>query len=48
VAPRGYAEVFLNLAAFVEHPRGGHFAAWENPPDYVADLRRAARLPAGG
>jgi pimeloyl-ACP methyl ester carboxylesterase len=48
VAPRSYAEVFLNLAAFVEHPRGGHFAAWENPSDYVADLRLAAQLPVEG
>lgn len=29
---------------FVEHPAGGHFAAWEQPEAYVADLDRAVRL----
>lgn len=39
--PRSYAEVFLDIREYVEHPVGGHFAAWEQPETYVADLRRA-------
>jgi pimeloyl-ACP methyl ester carboxylesterase len=43
-APRSYAELFVNLQDFVEHPDGGHFAAWEQPAAYAADLDRAVRL----
>ncbi|MYW00930.1 alpha/beta fold hydrolase [Streptomyces sp. SID3343] len=39
--PRSYAEAFLNIRDYVEHPAGGHFAAWEQPEAYVDDLRRA-------
>lgn len=39
--PRSYAEVFLNIRAYIHHESGGHFAAWEQPGRYVADLRRA-------
>ncbi|WP_405497531.1 epoxide hydrolase family protein [Nocardia sp. NBC_00511] len=42
--PRSYAEAFLNIRDYVEHPAGGHFAAWEQPEAYVADLRRAVQL----
>lgn len=42
--PRSYAETFLNICAYVEHPAGGHFSAWEQPRAYVADLRRAVAL----
>ncbi|MER8185914.1 epoxide hydrolase family protein [Kitasatospora sp. NPDC094015] len=42
--PRSYAEAFLNLRAYVTHPAGGHFAAWEQPAAYAADLRRAVAL----
>ncbi|WP_370350937.1 epoxide hydrolase [Catenulispora sp. EB89] len=42
--PRSYAEVFLNVREYVEHPAGGHFAAWEQPEAYVRDLRRAVEL----
>ncbi|WP_072476999.1 epoxide hydrolase family protein [Amycolatopsis australiensis] len=42
--PRSYAEAFLNVAEYVEHPRGGHFAAWEEPEAYAADVRRAVKL----
>ena len=44
--PRSYAEVFLNVCEYVEHPAGGHFAAWEQPEAYVSDLRRAVELGA--
>jgi pimeloyl-ACP methyl ester carboxylesterase len=44
VAPRSYAELFVNVQEFVEHPAGGHFAAWEQPAAYAADLDRAVRL----
>ncbi|MFB4298643.1 epoxide hydrolase family protein [Actinomadura sp. NTSP31] len=42
--PRSYAEAFLNIREYVEHPAGGHFAAWEQPEAYVGDLRRAVAL----
>jgi pimeloyl-ACP methyl ester carboxylesterase len=45
-APREYAELFVNVRDFVEHPAGGHFAAWEQPAAYAADLARAVRLGA--
>jgi pimeloyl-ACP methyl ester carboxylesterase len=43
-APRSYAETFLNIREYVEHPVGGHFAAWEQPEQYAADVRRAITL----
>ncbi|MEU3370326.1 epoxide hydrolase family protein [Streptomyces sp. NPDC006660] len=42
--PRSYAEAFLNVREYVEHPVGGHFAAWEQPEAYVRDLHRAVEL----
>ncbi|MFF0411313.1 epoxide hydrolase family protein [Kitasatospora sp. NPDC004745] len=42
--PRSYAEAFLNVRDYVEHPAGGHFAAWEQPAAYAEDVRRAVRL----
>jgi pimeloyl-ACP methyl ester carboxylesterase len=45
-APRSYAEAFLNVCDYVEHPAGGHFAAWEQPRSYADDLRRAVNLAA--
>lgn len=42
--PRSYAEEFLNIHEYVEHPAGGHFAAWEQPQAYTQDLRRAVKL----
>jgi pimeloyl-ACP methyl ester carboxylesterase len=45
-APRSYAELFVNVQAYVEHPAGGHFAAWEQPAAYAADLDQAVRLGA--
>ncbi|MFJ4657309.1 alpha/beta fold hydrolase [Nocardia sp. NPDC088792] len=44
--PRSYAEAFLNIREYVEHPAGGHFAAWEQPEAYTGDLRRAVGLGA--
>ncbi|MEU9786024.1 epoxide hydrolase family protein [Streptomyces phaeochromogenes] len=43
-APRSYAEQFVNLRQFIEHESGGHFAAWERPDAYAADVRRAVDL----
>ncbi|BCL27983.1 microsomal epoxide hydrolase [Streptomyces aurantiacus] len=45
--PRSYAEAFLNIRAYVEHRAGGHFAAWEQPGPYAADVRRAVELGGG-
>jgi len=42
--PRSYAEAFLNVREYVEHPAGGHFAAWEQPEAYAGDVRRAVKL----
>jgi pimeloyl-ACP methyl ester carboxylesterase len=41
-APRGWAErVYPNLIYFNEVDRGGHFAAWEEPKLFSAELRAA-------
>lgn len=42
--PRSYADVFLNVCDYLEHPAGGHFSAWEQPEVYVDDVRRAVEL----
>ena len=43
-APRGFASRFVDVREFIEHADGGHFAAWEQPLLYAADLRRALAL----
>lgn len=43
-APRSFAERLFDVRAFHEHDRGGHFAAWERPEQFVADLREAVAL----
>ena len=43
-APRAFVERFVNLHEWIEHPNGGHFAAWEQPEAYAADVRRAVAL----
>ncbi|WP_460581323.1 epoxide hydrolase family protein [Humibacter ginsengisoli] len=43
-APQSYVEAFVDLYEYVPHEVGGHFAAWEQPDAYVADLRRALNL----
>ena len=41
-APRSWAErVYPNLVYFNEADRGGHFAAWEEPERFAAELRAA-------
>jgi pimeloyl-ACP methyl ester carboxylesterase len=43
-APRSWAEaVYPDLAYFNEAERGGHFAAWEEPELFSAELRAAFR-----
>ncbi|WP_292406884.1 MULTISPECIES: epoxide hydrolase family protein [unclassified Methanoculleus] len=37
--PREWAERRMNLQHFTELPRGGHFAAWEEPELYAKDLQ---------
>ncbi|WP_292518094.1 alpha/beta hydrolase [Methanoculleus sp.] len=37
--PREWAERRVNLKRFTELPRGGHFAAWEEPELYAEDVR---------
>lgn len=43
-APRSFVETFVDLEQFVEHERGGHFAAWERPAAYAADVRLTASV----
>jgi pimeloyl-ACP methyl ester carboxylesterase len=39
--PQTWAEqAYSNLAYFGDHPKGGHFAAWEQPQAIVDDLRK--------
>lgn len=43
-APRSWAErAFPNLIHFNRLPNGGHFAAWEQPEPFCAELRTAFR-----
>lgn len=42
--PRSWIEATCNLVHMVEMPRGGHFAAWEQPDLFVDDLRTFFRL----
>jgi epoxide hydrolase len=37
--PRKYVEARYNLKRWTEMPRGGHFAAWEEPQLFVDDVR---------
>jgi len=42
--PRSWAErAYAKLAYFQRHPKGGHFAAWEQPEALVSDLREGFR-----
>ena len=41
--PREYAERFFNVQRWTEMPRGGHFAALEEPELLAADLREFFR-----
>ncbi|MBA3356220.1 MAG: hypothetical protein H0U18_09880 [Pyrinomonadaceae bacterium] len=41
--PREWAERSLNVQRFTKMPRGGHFAALEEPEMYAQDLRESFR-----
>ena len=43
-APEEFAARFFDVRSFVEMARGGHFAAWECPTDYVTGVRTALDL----
>ncbi|MFC7674332.1 epoxide hydrolase family protein [Mycolicibacterium sp. GCM10028919] len=43
-APQEFAARFFDVRSWVEPSRGGHFAAWECPGDYVAGIRAAVDL----
>jgi pimeloyl-ACP methyl ester carboxylesterase len=43
-APRSFAERLFDVRGFNEHDGGGHFAAWERPHQYVADLEQTIAL----
>lgn len=43
-APRSWSEkAFPKLVYYQRHPKGGHFAAWEQPEAFVDDLRTGFR-----
>ncbi len=41
--PRSYAERIYNIQHWTEMPRGGHFAAMEEPEMLLNDIRKFAR-----
>ena len=43
IAPRRWMQRYYNLKQIRYHPRGGHFAAWEEPQAIVADIREFFR-----
>ncbi len=49
-APKSWAEkAYVNLAYYGNHPKGTHFAAWEQPALFVSDVRatfKSLRKPA--
>jgi epoxide hydrolase len=38
-APRSWCEAAYNITRFTKMPRGGHFAAFEQPELFVDDVR---------
>ncbi len=38
-SPRAFGERFFNVRRWTEMPRGGHFAAWEEPELLADDIR---------
>ena len=42
-APRSWCEAGYNITHWTEMPRGGHFAAFEQPELFVADVREFFR-----
>jgi microsomal epoxide hydrolase len=46
--PRSYAERAYNIVRWTDQPKGGHFAAMEQPDLFVADVREWARECDGG
>ena len=45
--PRSYAERIYNIKQWTEMPRGGHFAAMEEPQMLMDDIRKFARILRG-
>jgi len=46
-APRSTAERFLDVRVWDEQPRGGHFAAWEEPAAFADAVRRTVAVAGG-
>jgi microsomal epoxide hydrolase len=42
--PRVWAEQRYNIVHWTEQPRGGHFAAFEQPKLFVDDIRAFGRV----
>ncbi|CAA9270550.1 MAG: Epoxide hydrolase [uncultured Arthrobacter sp.] len=47
-APREFADRFFNVQDWQEYPVGGHFAAWEQPEEYIQGIRSAVQNQSGG
>jgi microsomal epoxide hydrolase len=45
--PRSFAERAYNIVRWSEMPRGGHFAAMEQPELFVEEVRAWGRAPEG-
>jgi pimeloyl-ACP methyl ester carboxylesterase len=43
IPPRSYVERGYNVTRWTEFPRGGHFAALEEPNALAADIREFSR-----
>jgi pimeloyl-ACP methyl ester carboxylesterase len=43
-APRAFADRFFTVTEWTEPTQGGHFAAWEQPDDYLSGIHSAIRL----
>lgn len=46
-APREFAERFFAVEQWTECGRGGHFAAWEQPDDYLSGISSAVDIAVG-
>ena len=43
ISPRKWVEAAYNVKQWTEMPRGGHFAAMEEPQLFVEDVRKFVR-----
>jgi pimeloyl-ACP methyl ester carboxylesterase len=46
-APREFAEKIFNVQQWTEMPKGGHFAAMEQPELFATDIRKFGKMLQG-